>query len=212
MREEAEKRWGEVGGGLPKFKNTNNQPRPSRLLYQQSRTQHSTRRNMSSQGKTRDKTRQAKTRQAKTKSALPPSLPACRPGSKTSAHSPLFLFKISTNTHIHILNRQTLSLTLSVICVQCCVSAHTRHERLPASSSGQLNVKREETKNGEAKTRDESASVLNGDSYHVFHFHQPSPLPTQPPRAFPPLPPRRHETRRKSSRCRGIFVRLKQPK
>ena len=62
MREEAEKRWGEVGGGLPKFKNTNNQPRPPRLLYQQSRTQHSTRRNMSSQGKTRDKTRQAKTR------------------------------------------------------------------------------------------------------------------------------------------------------
>jgi hypothetical protein len=45
-------------------------------------------------------------------------------------------------------------------------------------------VKREGKQNGEAKKKGESAFILNGDSYHVFHFHQPSPLPTQLPPAF----------------------------
>ena len=37
------------------------------------------------------------------------------------------------------------------------------------------------------------ASVLNGDSYHTFHFNQTPILPTQLPPAFPPLPPRRQD-------------------
>ena len=73
-------------------------------------------------------------------------------------------------------------------------------------------MKREETKNGEAKTRDGNASGLNGDSYRVFDYHQPSPLPTQLPPAFPPLPHRRPEARRKiEGQAHGVgkFVKLK---
>jgi hypothetical protein len=128
----------------------------------------------------------------------------------TSAHSPLFLFKFFTNTHIPVFHPQKPLPALFVLCVQRCDSVHTRNEPISISSSGCGNLKREETKHGEVKPRDSSASVLNGDSYHVFHSHQPSRLPTQHPPAFPPLPPRRHETRRKSSRCREIFVKLKQ--
>ena len=163
-------------------------------------------------GKTRQK-RQDMTQQDKI-SPQPSHSHHSLPESKTdyiSAHSSLFLFKLSTNAHMPVFHPQTPLPTLSVLCVLCCNSAHTRHERLSTSSSGYQNVKREETKNGDAKKKGESAFILNGDSYHVFHFHQPSPLPTQLPPAFPPLPTQRHETRRKSLRCRGIFVRLKQP-
>ncbi len=60
-------------------------------------------------------------------------------------------------------------------------------------------AKREEkgNKNGEAKRSDVSTSTLIGDSYHGFHLHQHSPLPSQLTPALPPLPPRCHETRRK---------------
>ncbi len=148
-------------------------------------TQHKMRQDTSRQDKIRqDKTRQDKTRQArqnKPSHPLPPDSLAKSKTNYTSAHSPLFLFKMFTNAHIHVFHPYTPSPTLSVISVQCCDSAHTRHEPLSTSSSGQKNTKREETKTVTQKRGVERASVLNGDSYHTFHFHQTSDLtPSHP--------------------------------
>ena len=155
-----------------------------------------------------DKTRHDTARQAKTKNALPAPSHHSSPMQDRLKLCTLPTFSLQT---FHKCPYSCLSPTDTFTCPVCtlresCDSAHTRHERLSTSSSGCGNMKREETKNGEAKTRDESVSVLNGGSHHIFHFHPPPPLPTQLPPAFPPLPPRpQQNTKRKSSRYRWIL-------
>ena len=130
----------------------------------------------------RDKTRQDKTRQDKTRQArqnkpshpFPQDYLAKSKTNYTSTHSLLFLFQLFTNAHVHVFHPYTPLPTLSVISVQCCDSAHTRHEPLSTSSSGQKNTKREETKTVTRKRGIERTSVLNGDSCHTFYFHQTS--------------------------------------
>jgi hypothetical protein len=63
-------------------------------------------------------------------------------------------------------------------------------------------------KKGDAKTRVERVSVLNGDSYHTFHLHQTSLLPTQLTPAFTPQPPPTLGSAKKvegeAQRCTGV--------
>ncbi len=120
-------------------------------------TQHNTRPNTSRQ----DKTRQEKT--SKTKLTLPlspPSTPLPR-----ARQTPIFMSFI----HRH--------LYLPCLCSLCnAVTVHT-HVTKPLHIFIRIEKHEERgNKNGDAKTRVEKASVLNGDSYHTFHFHHTSLL------------------------------------